>query len=584
MVGFCLAQEKMPVHDGDRTIRASLLAHEEITAPRRSPLHATPLMRTSPARNRARVGLYCEAALVAAILALALALRFWNLTVIPFGLHGDEAVAGLEGQRILREGNIGPYTSEALGQPAGPLYVMALSVKLFGNTIFAVRAVAALAGALTVLALYIVMRRSFGPATALIGAALLATMSWHVHFARIGFPLETWPLCIILTAGAVVEAIRRNDWRWWLAAGFLAGIGVYSYNAHPLFIAILALFIACSASYGLARHGREGAARRLLGPLAMAIAIVITALPLIAYARVPEHEYFSHARAFSIFRRAEWTSLQTESEWALFLGDRYRAYWDRVCCHPEVDAADGTGLTPLAPAGLLLLAGFGALIGVRRRHPLALLGVFVVLLIPWASVITIDGLARRTFAAALFLALLGALPLGWLVDRGMARWRTAHRGGRTSAMLLCGLALALLVGLGPYTLHQYFRAFANSQEQDWIFNADYYGAIELMQTLPEESYIYFVAERWPLDHEMRLYLAPHIRGEDRSEDYGQRTDLLRSEDEPTAVFILFGRYTTLIDALREQYPDGTVIRGHHNGKETFVAYRIDGASSSGQVP
>jgi hypothetical protein len=271
-------------------------------------------------------------------------------------------------------------------------------------------------------------------------------------------------------------------------------------------------------------------------------------------------------------------------ERAFFLGDRYRAYWDRVCCHPEIDGADGTGLTPLAPAALLLLAAIGALIGSRRRQPLAILGVFVVLLIPWASVITIDGLARRTFAAAPFLALLAALPLGLLAECGIARWRAGRAAGRSIAVAVCGLVLALLVGLGPYTLTQYFRAFAHSQEQDWIFNADYYGAIELMQTLPEGSYVYFIAERWPLDYEMRRYLAPQIRGEDRSEDYGERTDLLRSDEEATAVFILFGRYTALLDELRVRYPDGTVIQGLHNGKETFVAYRIDRNDASAQEP
>lgn len=126
---------------------------------------------TPPRRDARTRGRALELVALAAIVLIALALRTYALDTVPLGLHGDEAVSGLEAERILRDGNIGPYTGEALGQPTGPLYLIALAVHFLGNTIVAVRLVPALLGTTTILALFVVARRSFGPTVALCGTA-----------------------------------------------------------------------------------------------------------------------------------------------------------------------------------------------------------------------------------------------------------------------------------------------------------------------------------------------------------------------------------------------------------------------------
>ena len=66
-----------------------------------------------------------ELVFVAALTLVAAFLRVYNLTGLPEGLHGDEAVTGLDALRVMREGWIGPYVGSALGQPTGPLYFTA---------------------------------------------------------------------------------------------------------------------------------------------------------------------------------------------------------------------------------------------------------------------------------------------------------------------------------------------------------------------------------------------------------------------------------------------------------------------------
>ena len=80
--------------------------------------------------------------LAVAFLTVAAAfLRVYRLEEIPAGFHGDEALTGIEGLRILQEGWIGPYTSSALGQLTGPFYLTALLIWLLDASVFSVRLV-----------------------------------------------------------------------------------------------------------------------------------------------------------------------------------------------------------------------------------------------------------------------------------------------------------------------------------------------------------------------------------------------------------------------------------------------------------
>ncbi|HEY0074623.1 MAG TPA: glycosyltransferase family 39 protein, partial [Abditibacteriaceae bacterium] len=157
-----------------------------------------------------------EWGLLLLIVIFAAALRLWNLSLVPFGFHGDEAVSGLEAQRIWRENGIGPYTGAALGQPTGPIYLVALSLRAFGDSIFAVRLVSALSGTLAIVVLYGLARRHFCAQVALLAAFFLTITNWHLPFSRIGFPLGMWPLVVLLETFVLLEAIERRRIFWWI--------------------------------------------------------------------------------------------------------------------------------------------------------------------------------------------------------------------------------------------------------------------------------------------------------------------------------------------------------------------------------
>lgn len=495
-----------------------------------------------------------EVAAVLLLVALAGAARFYNLAALPFGMHGDEAVAGLEAQRILREGSIGPYSPLALGQPSGPLYLTAVAVHFLGPTRLAVRVAPALAGTLCVAALYILLRLNLGRDTALVGAACLAVMNWPIHLSRVGFPIGTWPLFIIAAAACLCHAARRRQARWWAIAGATLAAGLYIYNAHHLFLGVGSLFaLACWLG-----ERAVPAPRRVAWALSFGAASLAVAAPMLLYIARPENDYFSHFREFSIFHKPEWQSLDGTGARLQFLAGRYGEFWVRLGWPGQSDGADGTGVAPIVPPLGLALAAVGIVLALRRRAgPLACLGALAVVLLPLGSVVTVDGTARRTFALAPFLAMFTAVALAaaW-------RWADRQRANKRSATHKYGVraaTVALWALLAWQNLGGYFGRFASSPKNGWIFAAELAAACDFMRELPAGSAVYLCSDRWPADYPTRQFLAPDVQASDRARFGNQGFHIDTGAQTP--VFVLLGDYKAKLVDLQSAHPGGFMLLG-----------------------
>ena len=162
--------------------------------------------------------------------------RIYRVSEVPGGLHGDEALTGLDALRIVQEGWIGPYAGSALGQPSGALYFTALLFKLSEPSIFILHLSMALLGVAGVPAAYLLFRIGFGRWVALFGTVALTFSYWHLFYSRSAYIVISMPLMTTLAAAAVLIALRSST-RWaWLAAGILLGLtfvlGVYSYAGY----------------------------------------------------------------------------------------------------------------------------------------------------------------------------------------------------------------------------------------------------------------------------------------------------------------------------------------------------------------
>jgi hypothetical protein len=131
-----------------------------------------------------------------------------------------------------------------------------------------------------------------------------------------------------------------------------------------------------------------------------------------------------------------------------------------------------------------------------------------------------------------------------------------------------------VLAIGPWAVADYFRVFPQSQEKDWVFAVELVDAINYLNTLPDDTYVYFFAERWSFDIETRQYLAPEYAGEDRSIEYGERLDVVSDQTDRPVVYFFFGRYTELVDDVVARYPQGTLVIGSHIKPQPFVAYLV----------
>lgn len=183
------------------------------------------------------------------ILALAAALRGWQLGRLPPGLYRDEAYYGLDALNVLAGGPRPLYFAANNGREPLYVYLLTASITLFGRTPFALRLPAAVIGALTTLPVFALASAWFGRRVGLLSAFLWATTFWPLHLSRIG-------LRVILLPGACAVALwlltvawrrsagrwRRGAGRWWLAAGLAHGLVYYTYLSVRLLPVFLILF------------------------------------------------------------------------------------------------------------------------------------------------------------------------------------------------------------------------------------------------------------------------------------------------------------------------------------------------------
>ena len=510
-----------------------------------------------------------RAALLAALIVGAAAvLRVWQLDTVPLGLHNDEAWTGLNARDVLRDGWIGPYLyPSGLGQPSGPVYWTALLFTVLPQTTYTLRLSMALLGIATVLFAYGAARAMFDEVTALFAAALLAVMPWHLHLSRSGFMVGAWPCVEMAILWALFHLRSRPSLLGFAAVGLLIGLGIYTYNGYAAFLPVAVTPFV----YDLATARTAPARRRCVAHAAVAASAALVAMvPMARYAATHQQYAWRH-RDVSVFHSKAWSDADW-SQRADILTARGREWAQGVFVGDRPDNGDGLGerdhplLDPLvavaAPIGLAM-----ALRGWRRPACGVLLVATAVL--PLGALLTIgDGLYRRTFGLAPFVALLGALPLAWLWRRARG-WRRVPRCALTGAIVLAVCAMAARNALA------YFGPLQSSQHMRQVYPYQLDAAARALTRLPPDSTNYLFSDRWGAGFETIRWLAPDTKLIDRSREFrkGARPDApldLDREPGPTA-FVLLGVYLELTDQLRARYPDAAVQEEALDGE---ILYRI----------
>jgi hypothetical protein len=400
----------------------------------------------------------------------------------------------------------------------------------------------------------------------------MVALPWHLHLSRVAFMVNAWP-CVQMAALWLLFRARRvrargagAGWRFVLV-GVVAGLGIYTYNAFPLSLPVLAVPFA----YDLLRPPADLTRRRALRDALLAAgALLLLAWPMVDYARTHE-EYFWHQEEVGVLHTPAWREAEWSGRAAMLVARG--AEWSRgVLLGGRRDDGDGLaerGYPLVDPFTIVLLAGGLAMALRRRREPAAgtLLAACVVL--PWGALLTIeDGLYRRTFALAPIVCLLAALPIARLV-RGAAR---AH--WRRLAAAVVALVALLSAARNAY---RYFVPLQATDQMHYVFPAEVDAAARFIATLPPAARIYWYSDRWPAKFETRRWFAPDADMVERSPEFGaplssDGAPVLSIEGGDPAVVILLGKYQALADTWQQGLPDGEWYTAQRGDEVLYRAY------------
>ncbi len=180
------------------------------------------------------------------IILLAAFLRFYKLGSYP-ALNADEASNGYDAYSLIQtgmdqHGNAWPISFESFNDFKPGLYVyLALPfVKLMGLNTLAVRIPGALLGVLSVLLLYLLVRKLFGSnKLATISALFLAISPWHLQFSRGGWEVNAATFFILL---GVIYFLKFLEKPKYLTPSFLFfALSLYTYHAARVISPLLGL-------------------------------------------------------------------------------------------------------------------------------------------------------------------------------------------------------------------------------------------------------------------------------------------------------------------------------------------------------
>jgi len=186
---------------------------------------------------------HTEILFVLAIIAVAIAVRFYNLGQVPRVLDGDEGLVGLAAQSTAEGRLTNPF---ALWENFGALYLQVINIALrsFGATSFALRLAPAIGGVIAIPSLYLFARQIGGPRIGLIAAVLLAISHTHINFSRIAsvaYIHGTWlvPLELYFLLSGFD---KRQAWRTALS-GILVAIHFSVYLTAQVIIGIALIYM-----------------------------------------------------------------------------------------------------------------------------------------------------------------------------------------------------------------------------------------------------------------------------------------------------------------------------------------------------
>lgn len=180
---------------------------------------------------------WARPALFALLMATAV-LYLWNLSANGWAnsFYSAAAQAGSQSWTALFYGSSDAANAITVDKPPASLWIMGLSVRLFGLNSFALLAPQVLMGVASVGVVHASVRRHWGAAAGLIAGVVLALTPVAALMFRFNNPDALLVLLMTLAAWATMRSIESGAIRWFALAGLLLGLGFLTKTLQVLLV------------------------------------------------------------------------------------------------------------------------------------------------------------------------------------------------------------------------------------------------------------------------------------------------------------------------------------------------------------
>jgi len=247
-------------------------------------------------RNKLKVG-----GILLMLLLTAFTLRIANIEKVPYSIFPDEAQNGVDAQEANATGQYKLFYESNNGREGLFINIQAMSIKLLGNTTFALKLPSAIFGTLTVLGVFLLASELFGTYLAgLIGAYLTTFAYWAINFSRIGFRAVMVPFILSFAFYFLFRGLRTKKLQDFIFAGLIYGLGLHTYIAFrvsPLILIVLFISLLITRENFLKNFWKH--------TLVFAMAMLVTSAPMLLdfFYWNPQH-YASRTSEISILNPA----------------------------------------------------------------------------------------------------------------------------------------------------------------------------------------------------------------------------------------------------------------------------------------
>ncbi|HBY97394.1 MAG TPA: hypothetical protein DEP84_26215, partial [Chloroflexi bacterium] len=448
-------------------------------------------------------------AILLAVTALAAALRFYQLGVVPPGFQFDEAFNALDAARVL-DGQRLLFLPDNGGREVVYTYLQAALASVFGLSVYTLRLASALAGIATVPLGYLLLRmllRQDSRRVAAFTSLVLAISFWHLHFSHYGIRVILMPPILSGVFGFFWLGAQRGRLWPYFASGALAGLSVWTHPSGRLVPLVLIVYVVWQVGTGREASRSFQLRTRLTGLVVAGATALLVFLPLgLHFARDPLL-FLGHASDVSVFseRVSTGSPLVALLRHSLDVLGMFSWRGDREWIH---NLAGRPVFDPLLSIPFWL----GILLWVQRlrrrddpdRDALALLMLWsLVMLIPSVFSDAPPNFSRTLPALpALFLAAGLGLTRLVMADLRLRIWDFGRRRSRIHALQSpipnpqSGIAvtLLLLASLG-LTVRDYFGRFPQQREVYYAYDVDKLDSWASLQPLAADHQIY-LSQLW----------------------------------------------------------------------------------------